>query len=52
MGRPVLLVVDGGPGALAGVGREVGERYGLQYDVVYLSSPQEAKAHRGGRRVR
>lgn len=47
MTLPVLLVVDGDADALAGVERELQDRYGRHYDVVCVRSPAEARSRLG-----
>jgi thioredoxin reductase (NADPH) len=43
MDRPVLLAIDDGTDHLDGIERELLDRYGRQYRVVCLSSPEEAQ---------
>ena len=43
MARPVLLAVDRDPSTLAEIGREMEDRYGRQYEVVCLRSPDDAR---------
>src|SRR5690242_12217823 len=44
MSRPVLLVVDDEEGSLAGIERELRDRYERSYGVVCLGSAAEAEA--------
>ena len=43
MANPVILAVDGDPAGLAGLERELVDRYARHYDVVCTSSAGEAR---------